>query len=79
MAHKGRHEEGVRELETLGEAFPKQQERLRELLRGYQEIGAAGIFGAETIKDCLRRADKAAIEHDLVAMIRIYEEMKGFK
>jgi hypothetical protein len=66
-------------IETLGEAFPKQQARLRELLAIYKGLGPVGTFGATLIEDCLKRADKAAIEGDVVAMIRIYEEMKGFK
>lgn len=64
---------------SLGEAFPKEQARLRELLGQYREIGPAGQIGAMMIEDCLRRADVAAISQDLPAMIRIYKEMQEFK
>jgi len=61
---------------TLGDAYPQEQERCRELLAAYKEIGPAGAFGHAMISDVLRRADRAAMEQDLVAMIRIYQEMK---
>jgi phosphoserine aminotransferase len=64
---------------TLGEDYPKMQARVREILLQYKEIGPAGIFGAIMIEDLLQRADKAAIEQDLPAMISIYAEMKEIK
>lgn len=63
-------------METLGEAYPKEQARLRELIKQYIEIGPAGAFGKLMIEDVLKRADKAAIEQDLPAMISIFKEMK---
>lgn len=64
---------------SLGEAFPEEQARLRELLVQYLEIGPAGIFARMMIEDCLKRADKAVMEQDLPSMIRIYQEMREFK
>lgn len=61
---------------TLGDEFPKQQARCRELLGQYREIGPAGTFGAIMLEDVLKRADVAAVSGDVVAMIRIFEEMK---
>ena len=61
---------------TLGDAFPIEQARVRVILGYYHEIGPVGRFGAMVIEDVLRRADKAAIEQDLPAMIAIYQEMK---
>jgi len=63
---------------TLGEAYPREQERLRDLLVIYASIGPAGTFASILIKDCLARADQAAMEGDTIAMIRVYEEMKEF-
>lgn len=62
---------------TLGEAFPVEQARLRILLGYGKEIGPAGAFYCAVIEDILKRADKAAIEQDLPAMISIYQEMVG--
>lgn len=61
---------------TLGDDFPKEQARVREVLGYYKEIGPAGMFGAAMIEDVLRRADKASLEGDLPAMITVYQEMK---
>lgn len=62
--------------ESLGEAFPKQQARLRTLLGYGREIGPAGAFYCAVIEDILRRADKAVMGQDLPAMIAIYREME---
>lgn len=64
---------------TLGEAYPQQQARLRQMLVNGREIGPAGAFYCATIEDVLQRADKAAIEQDLPEMIKIYQEMLEMK
>lgn len=64
-------------MKSLGEAFPEEQARCRELLKSYQDIGPAGRFGSMMIERTLRDADQAAISGDLVEMIRAYEAMKG--
>jgi hypothetical protein len=61
---------------TIGERFPKEQARCREVLKAYHEIGPAGTFGAAMIEATLREADEAAVSGDLVRMIRAYEDMK---
>ena len=61
---------------SLGEDFPKEQERVRTILGYFKGIGPAGMFGATMIEDLLRRADQAAISGDVVAMLRTYQEMK---
>ena len=66
-------------MSSLGEEYPKAQARLRVIVMCAKEIGPAGAFLATIGEDCLRRADKAAIEQDTVAMIRIYQEMMDFK
>ena len=69
-------EKQIAELRSLGEAYPRQQARVRELLGQYKAIGPAGSFGAAMIEDVLRRADVAVMEQDLPAMIRLYREMQ---
>lgn len=66
-------------MSTLGEQFPKEQARCREVLEMYREIGPAGTFGAAMIEATLREADEAAMSGDLVRMIRAYEAMKEIK
>lgn len=63
-------------MSSIGEDYPKEQARLRELLPLYRGIGPAGIFGATMIEMTLQRADQAAISGDLVAMLRCYQEMR---
>jgi hypothetical protein len=64
---------------TIGEEFPKEQARVRELLGIYQSIGVPGRFGAMMIEQALQRADKATISGDVIAILRSYEELKSFK
>lgn len=63
--------------ESLAEALPREQARVREILGHYKEIGPAGFFGASFIEADLREADAAAMSGDLVRMIRAYEKLKG--
>jgi len=64
---------------SVGEDFPKQQARARELLQQYREIGPAGGFGALMIEQALQRADQAAMSGDVVAIVRSYEELRNLK
>lgn len=64
---------------SLGEQYPIEQARLRELMVGYREIGPAGAFGLVMLEDLARRADQAAISGDIVAMMRCYQEMVDSK
>lgn len=63
---------------SLGEALPREQERVRELLAQYVAIGAPGMFGAAMMRQSLARADQAVMSGDVVAMLRAYEDLKGF-
>lgn len=63
---------------SLGEALPAEQARVRELLEQYVEIGPPGAFAAAMMRQSLANAEKAAISGDVVAMIRAYEDLKGF-
>lgn len=62
---------------SVGEQFPLEQARVRELLIAYKKIGPAGAFGALMLEQALQRADQAAISGDVVAVLRSYEELKG--
>jgi hypothetical protein len=64
---------------TVGDDFPNQQARARELLAEYKKIGPAGAFGAAVIEGALQRADRAAISGDVVAVIASYQELKALK
>ena len=62
---------------SLGEAYPVEQERCRELLLAYAKIGPAGAFGLMSIKAVLREADEASVSGDPVRMLRAFDRMKG--
>jgi hypothetical protein len=64
---------------TLGDEFPKEQARVREVLGYYKGIGPAGIFGAMMIEQTLRNADEAALSGDIVQMLAAFQEMKEIK
>lgn len=66
-------------MDTLGDAYPREQVRIRQCILNGQEIGPEGRFYVLMAEDLLKRADKAAIEGDVVAMIRLYKEMQEFK
>lgn len=65
--------------DTVGDAYPREQARVRELLTVYRGLGPVGRFGALMLEGVLERADRAAISGDLVAVLRSFEELKGCK
>ena len=66
-------------METLAEALPKEQTRVRRVLGYYKEIGPAGAFGAMMIEQSLRAADQAVMSGDTVAMLRALKDLQGIK
>lgn len=53
--------------------------RCQELLSQYEGIGPAGQFGAAMIRNTILRAQEASIRGDVVAMLGLYQELKGCK
>ena len=51
--------------------------RFRELLKEYEEIGPAGIFGATMIKQEIKKAEKSIAEGNTIGMMTSYEELKA--
>lgn len=64
-------------METLAEALPKEQARVRELLVAYKSIGTAGIFGATMIEQILQKSDIAIMSGEVTEMIKAYQELKS--
>lgn len=56
--------------ETLPEALLKEIYRNKELLKEYEKIGPAGVFGATFIRHDICAGEKALLEHDAIAMVR---------
>jgi len=64
------------QVETLGDALPKEQARVRVILGHYREIGTPGIFGAAMIEQSLQEADQAVMSGDLIRMIAAYKDLQ---
>jgi hypothetical protein len=61
---------------SIGEEFPKEQARCRELLHEYHLIGPSGVFGVAMIEATLRAADEAMASGDVVAIVQAFKAMK---
>ena len=64
---------------SVGEDFPKQQARVREVLGMYRDIGPNGMFGAMMIEQTLREADEAQASGDIIRILQSYEALKEIK
>lgn len=68
------------EIESLGTALPKEIARVRdEVLPAYINIGQPGALAAVMMRRDLDAASRAMIEGDIVAMLRAYNELKGYE
>ena len=65
------------EMGSLGEEYPKEQERCRRILAEYKALGSVGMFGAAHIEQTLKEADEAAVSGDVLRMLSAYERMKS--
>jgi hypothetical protein len=65
--------------DTVGDDFPRQQERVRKLAQFGREIGPAGTFYVAVCEAALKKADEAAIGGDLVEILAAYQQMKDIK
>lgn len=64
--------------ETLAEALPKEQARVRALIPAYEQIGPPGAFALACMRRALETADIATAQGDLTRMIRAYNDLKGY-
>ena len=65
--------------ESLGTALPREMARVRDELLPLYALIPAGAFAAMMMRRDLDAAAKALAEGDVVAMIRVYESLKGYK
>ena len=64
--------------ETLAEALPREQARVRALLPIYREIGPAANFAIHMMEQSLQAADRAAASGDVVAMLRALKDLQEY-
>ncbi|MBP7336907.1 hypothetical protein [Niveispirillum sp.] len=66
--------------ESLGDALPREIARVRDLIPLYQDLPHnAGAIAIAMMRQDLDTAARALASGDVVAMIRVYESLKGFK
>lgn len=67
-------------MESLGEALPKEQARVRELILQYRDpmLGGSGVFAATMMEASLKMADEAIMSGDISAMITAYNDLKDY-
>lgn len=66
--------------DTLGDALPREMARVRDqVMPAYLEIGAPGLFALTMMRADLDLAARAMAEGDVVAILRAYESLKGYK
>ena len=64
-------------MEALGEALPKEIERVQDVIRVY-ETAPMGFIAAGLMKADVARAHKAMMEGDLPEMIAVYQDLKDY-
>lgn len=63
--------------ESLAEALPKEQKRVREIVAIYDTV-PNGHFAAAMMRQSLAEAERAAASGDVIAMMAAYEDLKGY-
>ena len=68
-------------MESLGEALPKEQARVRELIVQYRDpmLNGAGNFAAAMMEQDLKETDAVVMAGDVVGMMRMYEQLKTWR
>lgn len=64
--------------DTLGDALPREMARVRDKVLPYYTPEVNGQFAAAGMRRDLDDAAKALAEGDVVAMLRVYESLKGW-
>jgi hypothetical protein len=67
-------------VKTLGDELPREMARVRdEVMPAYEEIGPAGGIALAMMRADLDAAARAMAEGDVVAMLRVYQSLRGYK
>lgn len=65
-------------MSTLADALPKEIERVQELIPIYMSV-PMGFIAAGMMKESIRKAHAAMMAGDVVGMLRVYEDLKGYE
>lgn len=66
-------------MSSVGEQYPQEQARLRELLAAYRALGPTGGFAWAMVDQTLREADAAMASGDIVRIVRAFAAMQECK
>lgn len=61
---------------NLIEGIQREQNRVRELIPLYVEIGPAGAIGAALMRAAVDQGDKAIASGDVLKMLRAYKDLE---
>lgn len=76
----GTRKERNNSMSSVGEEIVKEMARVREIIPIYDALpGNVGIFASTLMRQALDRAARALAEGDIVAIVRSYEELRGFE
>lgn len=66
--------------ESLAEALPKEQARVRKLIVVYRDplLNGAGELAARMMEMSLQAADRAIMSGDLLGMMQAYQDLKEY-
>lgn len=64
---------------SLMEGLMQELNRNRELLQQYKDIGPSGMIGATMIAMDIQDGEKAIVDDDVVAIVSMYNRLKGNK
>lgn len=64
--------------DTLGDALPREMARVRDKLLPVYDATPGGQIAAAMMRADLDEAAKALASGDVVAMIQVYESLKGY-
>lgn len=62
---------------TLADALPREIERVQELIPMYESL-SMGFIAAGMMRESIRQAHAAMVSGDVVAMLRVYEDLQGY-
>lgn len=66
---------------SVGEDFPREQARVRELVKRYRLpiMGGAGELAARLMELILKEADEAMASGDVLRIVVAYQKLRGCK
>lgn len=62
---------------TLAEALPAEIERVQELIPMYEAV-PMGFIAATMMRNSIKMAHNAMVSGDVVTMLRVLEDLKGY-